>query len=405
MVRGRGFATRIAGTVLLAFVLVMMMPFSFAAGQREIRPEELMPGSVENEGISTLEGWDQVEEYWHELEREMGEFLPAWKFSDIWKRDGEGFVPGLRDLFAGLMRYLLAEVVTNLHLMGQLILLAVAASLLKSLQGSFGSEEVARLTEAVAFFVLLGLALKSFTLAVDIGRGAVDNMVNFMLALIPVLLTLMASLGHITSATLFHPLIIFSVNFMASLVRNVVFPLIFFATILYLVNHFSPHFKINRLADLFKDISIWALGLMLTLFLGLTAIQGVAGGMGDALALRTAKFMTGSFIPVVGKMLADAVDTVLGYSLLLKNTVTITGLIMLALIIVFPLLKLLSLILIYKVCGALIQPLGETTLGDALTTMANCLSLVFAAVATVALAFFIGIAIILGVSNAVVMLR
>jgi stage III sporulation protein AE len=78
---------------------------------------------------------------------------------------------------------------------------------------------------------------------------------------------------------------------------------------------------------------------MLTLFLGLTAIQGVAGGMGDALALRTAKFMTGSFIPVVGKMLADSVDTVLGYSLLLKNSVTITGLIMLALIIVFPCLN------------------------------------------------------------------
>jgi len=364
-----------------------------------------MPGRVENEGISSLEGWDQVERYWNELEREMGEFLPAWKFSDIWKRDGEGFVPGLRDLFGGLVRYLLAEVVTNLHLMGQLILLAVAASLLKSLQGSFGSEEVARLTEAVTFFVLLGLALKSFTIAVDIGRGAIDTMVNFMLALVPVLLTLMASLGHITSATLFHPLIIFSVNFMASLVRNVVFPLIFFATILYLVNHFSPHFKINRLADLFKDISIWALGLMLTLFLGLTAIQGVAGGMGDALALRTVKFMTGSFVPVVGKMLADSVDTVLGYSLLLKNSVTITGLIMLALIIVFPLLKLLSLILIYKVCGALIQPLGETTLGDALTTMGNCLSLIFAAVATVALSFFIGIAIILGVSNAAVMLR
>jgi stage III sporulation protein AE len=215
---------RISGIVLLAFVLVILIPFSFAAGQGEIRPEEFMPGRVENEGISSLEGWDQVERYWNELEREMGEFLPAWKFSDIWKRDGEGFVPGLRDLFGGLVRFLLAEVVTNLHLMGQLILLAVAASLLKSLQGAFGSEEVARLTEAVAFFVLLGLALKSFTLAVDIGRGAIDTMVNFMLALIPVLLTLMASLGHITSATLFHPLIIFSVNFMASLVRNVVFP-------------------------------------------------------------------------------------------------------------------------------------------------------------------------------------
>jgi len=346
-----------------------------------------------------------VENYWRELETEVGEFLPSWNIRDIWKKDESGIIPGVGEIFRGLFRYLFREVVANLGLLGQLILLAVAAALLKSLQGAFGSEEVARLTESVAFFVLLGLALKSFTVALDIGRSTVDSMVNFLLALLPVLLTLLASMGHVTSASLFHPFIIFSVNFMASLVRNILFPLIFFATILYLVNHFSPHFKINRMADLFRDISIWGLGLMLTVFVGLTAIQGVAGGIGDALTLRTAKFMAGAFIPVVGKMLADAVETVLGYSLLLKNSTTIAGLVMLSLIVAFPLLKLLSLIIIYKISGALIQPLGETTLGEALHTMSNCLVMVFAAVATVALAFFIGIAIIVGASNATIMLR
>jgi stage III sporulation protein AE len=144
---------------------------------------------------------------------------------------------------------------------------------------------------------------------------------------------------------------------------------------------------------------------MLTLFVGLLTIQGVAGGIGDALTLRTAKYMTGAFIPVVGKMLADAVETVLGYSLLLKNSATIAGLLILSLIVAFPLIKLLALIIIYKFSGAVLQPLGETTLGEALHTMGNCLVLVFAAVATVSLAFFIGIAIIVGASNAAVMLR
>ena len=144
---------------------------------------------------------------------------------------------------------------------------------------------------------------------------------------------------------------------------------------------------------------------MLTLFIGFMAIQGVAGGIGDALTLKTAKFMTGTFIPVVGGMLADAVETVLGYSLLIKNSATIVGLVILALITVFPLLKILAVISIYKICSALIQPLGETTLGEALQTMSKCLTLIFAAVATVALAFFIGIAIIIGASNATVMLR
>jgi stage III sporulation protein AE len=391
--------------VFLTFFLVVLIwtsPGGVMARQGAAPAGVLMAG--EDEEAPPLEGWEQVEKYWYELEDEMGEFLPSWNIRDIWKKGEGGLVP-FREICAGLGRYLLAEVITNLGLLGQLLFLAVAAALLKSLQGAFSSEEVARLTEAVAFFVLLGLAMKSFTMVAETGKHTVENMVNFMLALLPVLLTLMASLGHVASVSLFHPLIIFAVNFSASLINNIIFPLIFLATILYLVDHFSPHFKINRLADLFKDISIISLGLLLTLFTGFMSIQGVAGGIGDALTLKTAKFMTGAFIPVVGGKLADAIETVLGYSMLIKNSATIMGLVILALITVFPLLKILAVISIYKVCSALIQPLGETTLGGALESMSKCLTMIFAAVAAVALVFFIGVAIIIGISNATIMLR
>ncbi len=364
-----------------------------------------LPDIRDDEDLSSLEGWERVELYWLQLEKEVEDFVPSWSLGDVWKIERDGLLPRPGELISGLIRYLFAEVLANLSLMGQLLLLAVVASLLKNLQRAFGGEDISRVSEAVIFFVMLGLALGSFTLAVEIGREAVNTMENLMLALLPVLLTLVASMGHVASASLFHPLIIFSVNLMASLVRNIVFPLIYFATILYLVSHFSPNFKIGRLADLFKEIALWGLGLMLTLFIGLTAIQGVAGGVGDAVSLRTARFMAGTFIPVVGKMLSDAVETVLGYSLLLKNSATLAGLVLLALTVIFPLLKILALVLIYRCSGALIQPLGETDLGEALHTMANCLLLIFAAVATVALAFFIGVAIIVGASNAIVMLR
>ena len=356
--------------------------------------------------FTELEGWEKVEDYWNDMDEELKAFMPDWSIRDVFQRGPEdALFPSLQELFSGMARYFMSEIILNLRLLGQLILLAVVSALLKNIQSAFRNEEVSRLTEAVVFLVLLGLALNSFSLAVKIGKTAVNDMAGFMFALLPVLLTLLASLGHVTSVSLFHPLIIFSTNVMASLINNVVIPIILFSTILYLASHFSSQFKVNRLAGLFKDICIWMLGLMLTLFTGFTAIQGIAGSVGDALTLRTAKFMTGSFVPVVGKMLADAVETVLGYSILLKNGATIAGLITLTLIVLFPLIKLLSLILIYKIAGALVQPVGETSIGDALNTMGNCLTLVFAAVATVALSFFIGISIIAGASNAAVMLR
>lgn len=351
------------------------------------------------------EGWQNVEEYWLDLQRERGEYLPSWDLHDVWEAGAEGGTAAVQALLRGLLRFLFAEVVDNLRLMGQLIVLAVTASLLKNLQGSFGAKEVSRVTETVVFLVLLGVALSSFTVALDIGRQAVDTMSGLMLALLPVLLSLIASAGHMSSAALFHPFIVFAVHFMASMVRSIIFPLISFAVILYLANQFSPHFKVVRLADLFRDISIWALGLMLTVFVGFTSIHGVVGGVGDAITMRTAKYMTGAFVPVVGKMLGDAVETVLSYSMLLKNSVTLGGLALLAVAIAFPLLKILALVVIFRVAAALVQPLGESVLGEALQTMGNCLLLVFAAVVTLALAFFIGVAIMAGVSNAVIMMR
>ena len=48
----------------------------------------------------------------------------------------------------------------------------------------------------------------------------------------------------------------------------------------------------------------------MTIFVGILTVQGVAGTVADAVGLRTAKYMTSAFVPVVGKVLSDAVETV-----------------------------------------------------------------------------------------------
>lgn len=80
--------------------------------------------------------------------------------------------------------------------------------------------------------------------------------------------------------------------------------------------------------------------------------------MTDGITLRTAKFITGNFIPVLGRMFTDATDTVISASLLLKNTVGILGVAILICIAAFPAIKVLSLAFIYKLAAAILQPLG-----------------------------------------------
>ncbi|MBS4023715.1 MAG: stage III sporulation protein AE [Dethiobacter sp.] len=382
--------------ICVAAALMCSASFAFAQDALEMAKEQAEAININDIG-----------EFWSELEREAGEYLPEFHWRDVfsWFRPGQARGLSVTSVVNGLWRFLWREVLVNLALLGKLLFLAVVAALLKNLEKAFANESIASLTQTIVYLALITIAMQSFGVAVGIGRQTVNSLVEFMLAIIPLLLTLLASLGSVASAAIFKPIIVVAVNFFAALTRDLVFPLIFLTTILAIANHISPRVTVSKLSDLFKTVSVWTMGISLTIFTGLLAIHGVASSVGDAVTIRTAKFMAGAFLPVVGGMLADAVETVASATLILKNSVHVVGVIVLFYMVVFPLLKILALVFIYKLAAAIIQPLGETSLCDSLNTMGNCLSLVFAAVAVVSLIFYLAITIIAGAGNTAFMMR
>jgi stage III sporulation protein AE len=104
-------------------------------------------------------------------------------------------------------------------------------------------------------------------------------------------------------------------------------------------------------------------------------------------------------------MFADAVEVVIGSALILKNAVGLLGVLAIFLTILFPLLKLLAVVLVYRVGAALVQPLGAAAVGDCLQVIANTLTLFLVATAAVGLMFLITVTVIIGAGNVAVMLR
>ena len=125
----------------------------------------------------------------------------------------------------------------------------------------------------------------------------------------------------------------------------------------------------------------------------------------DKVALRTTRFVTDNAIPVVGKMLGDTVEVAAGYVVMLKQALGVFGVLVILGIIVFPLLKIAVLALIYKVVGAVVEPLGDAKTAAILEIMSTHLFLMLAATAAVGLMFFIMIAIVAGMTNSAFMLR
>jgi stage III sporulation protein AE len=218
-------------------------------------------------------------------------------------------------------------------------------------------------------------------------------------------LTLLASMGNIGSVAMFHPLIVFMIHAIGTLIYTVVFPLLFFSAVLGIVSCLSEKYKVNQLANLLRRISVGLLGSLLTIFLAVISVQGATAAVADGVTIRTAKYVAGNFVPVVGRMFSDAADTVIGASLLVKNAVGMAGVLILLLISAFPAVKILSLAFIYNFSAAVMQPLGNSPIIQCLNIIGKTLIYVFASLATVGLMFFLAVTIIVAAGNISVMMR
>jgi stage III sporulation protein AE len=376
-------------------------------GAKMVYAEPLTPQTIVKKQIENLPT-DDVEQYWHRLQKEYGGYFPENQSPSVFtmfsQMGGEGGY-SIDSFLKGLAKFFFHELLHNGRLLGTIIILTVFSMILENLQNAFEQNTVSRVGYAISYMVLIIIAINSFSVAVGYAKEAISDMVQFMMAMIPLILALLASAGNITSVAMFHPMIIFMINVIGTLIYTVIFPLLFFSAVLSIVSSFSERYQISQLAQLLRNLSLGLLGVVLTVFLGVISVQGATGAVTDGITIRTAKYVTGNFVPVVGRMISDATDTVVGASLLVKNAVGMAGVAIIILLCAFPAIKIFTLALIYNVSAAIMQPLGNSPIISCLSTIGKSLIFIFAALAAVGLMFFLAITIIITAGNISVMIR
>ena len=248
-----------------------------------------------------------------------------------------------------LIKFTFKEVFASMELIGSLMIIAIVCALLNNLQSAFSKESLSNIAYFACYGVMIILITKSFYIGVDLAKNTILNMTDFMAALMPVLMMLLASVGGFTEATLLDPVIMGFATVSSRVYVDIIIPIIFMSFVLQFVNNISSDYKINNLTKLLKQIAIWVQGIVMTVFIGVITLRSIAAKTIDQVTIKTAKFAVDNFVPVVGKCLSDAISTVAGYSLLLKNAISGLGLVIILIIVLFPIIKLLIMAFLYKV--------------------------------------------------------
>ena len=311
----------------------------------------------------------------------------------------------LNALTDGLYRMFFHQIFDTITFCVEILLICIFIGLLSSLSNSFGDHTVSRLAVIICNSSVIALSLHSFLFIYQLCLSTVELMAASMQALLPVLATLMISMGSFASGGTLHPMIMGAVTISVTVIQRYLLPAVFLSCVILLINSLTERSYMKKLGLFLRGFSIFAMGLLVTLFSGVTAIQGMISRSADGMLAKTARYSVDHFVPFIGGFAADSLDLILSCTLLIKNGIGIFGLILILTYLLTPLLKTISVALIYKVCALLIEPIGNQTISDSISEVGNTVVILAVILFLAALMFLIFLVVIISVGNGGILTR
>lgn len=351
----------------------------------------------ENQIINTQKQNLGIQEFIEQSQKYTEKSMPEIDLNNLLTTAISGGIDNVK-LLKLLLGILGKEVLNSAAILSSIIVIIVIHSILKNISDGLGNTGVSQVAYYVQYIMIVTLVMTSFSQIIIMVKESIQNLVSFINLLIPILITLMVTTGNMVSATTIEPIILLMITVIGNFIVNIVIPIVLISTALGIVSQISDKVQIDKLAKFFKSSTVWVLGVILTLFVGVASLEGSLSSSIDGVTAKTTKAAVSNFIPVVGKILGDAVDTVMGCSVILKNALGMVGVIIIIGICIIPITKLVTLMTMYYLGSALCQPIADGKIIKLLGHMGDTFKLLLAILSSVSVMLIIGITIIVKIS-------
>ena len=385
-------AKKLVKSIIFLELIMFVNPLSIA-NCKSIAADSRKNNNTD-EIITSQENNLNIKDFMKESQKYTKESMPGLDLNNLLENAIKGGVDNVK-LSRFLLKLVGKEIMNSAVILSSIIVIIVIHGLLKSISDGLGNSSVSQVAYYIEYILIVSLVMSSFADVITIVKSSIQNLVSF----INLLITLMITTGSIASAGMLQPIILFIITIIGNFIVNVIIPLVLVSTALGIISQISDKVQIDKLAKFFKSSTVWALGVILTLFVGVASLEGSLSSSVDGVTAKTTKAAVSNFIPVVGKILGDAVDTVLGCSIILKNALGVVGVIIIIGICIVPIIKLVTLMSMYYLCSALCQPIADAKIIKLLSHMGDTFKLLLAVLSSVSVMLIIGITLIIKISN------
>lgn len=278
-----------------------------------------------------------------------------------------------------LLAQVRGELKANISTFGQIIAISLIAAIFTNLSMAFKFNQVSETGYYVTYILLFGLLITSFIGASNIAAKVISQLLDFMKALVPSYFMSVAYCSGSMTSFVFYEATLIIITLVDLVIIKLVIPLINFYLIIVLANNLSKEDMLSRLAGLIETIIQWVLRSLLAAVIGFNTIQGLIVPVADQIK-RSTFYKATSAIPGVGGAIGGVTEVVIGSGILLKNAIGVAGLMVIIIICVLPIIKLAVVTLIYRLSGAVLQPVSDKRIIECISATASSTQLLLKSV-------------------------
>lgn len=334
------------GIVILFFVLVAFWDTSIVA----------CAASLEEYDLDSLDSYVEDTLYQHDF-KTLTESLMTGTL------DGEGILGKCIEYF----RTEIKRCTKTLFLVLGTILLG---AVFKNVTEILNNASVIKTGSLITYFAVMILLFSTFGQCFDQVQKTMGQIMEFLYALIPTFFCAVSFSQGSFSGTILYQWTGLCISVMQASLKHLFLPLVKYYVILSVVNGATNDGKFGMFCRFIKKLIQYSNRALIGMILGMTSIKSLTAPLADEVKNNMIK-KTISLVPGIGNGVEGVAQTLESTGNLIKNSIGMAGLLIVALLLLYPLIRLVLMNLIFHFLSAVAEPVAEKSIIRGIVAMVD----------------------------------
>ena len=305
------------------------------------------------------------------------------------------FLGYIVSIFASKMKNFIPFIVS-------ILAICILFSLINAIKGRFASESTETIVRLACISLVMVIVFAQVINLVTASRELISFLKKQMDSFFPILLTLMTAIGPSRSVAVYQPAVAVLSSALTNIITVFALPCFLLSIVFHVVGNLSEGIKLKTMADFFSGAMKWVLGTAFFVFLAVLSIQGITASIYDSIYIRTTKLALSQYVPIIGGYLSEGYNLVISGSVLIKNGIGLSGIIILFLSVCPLIAQIVMFSLSLKLIAAICEPLGSKSVCNILTGISKSVSSLIAIILGLTFLYFIFLLLIVCSGNLVI---